>query len=54
MIREGIERGYCAPFLETDPMLDPVRAEPRLADEYSEALAAAKACHEAFRAATGI
>ena len=54
MIREGTSRGYCAPFLEADPLLDPLRAEPRLAQAYGETLAAAKDCHQAFRAHAGI
>ena len=54
MIRGGIERGCCAyPFMDTDPLLAGLRADPELADAWAEARAAGKACHERFLAETG-
>jgi tetratricopeptide (TPR) repeat protein len=53
LIRKGIDSGYCAyPSLETDPLLAGLRSDPELADAWTEAVAAGKACHEEFLAAT--
>ena len=52
LIRKGIDSGYCAyPSLETDPLLAGLRSDPELADAWTEAVAAGKACHEEFLAA---
>ena len=49
LIRAGIDRGYCSyPFMETDPLLSGLRADPELADAWAEAVAAGKTCHERF------
>jgi len=54
LIREGIERGYCSyPFMDSDPLLAGLRADPELMESYAEARAAGKACHEQFLAETG-
>jgi serine/threonine-protein kinase len=54
LIQEGIERGYCSyPFMDTDPLLAGLRADPELVESYAEARAAGKACHERFLAETG-
>ena len=54
LVREGIERGYCSfPFMETDPLLAGLRADPALTPGWNEAIAAGKECHERFLAESG-
>ncbi len=54
LIRAGIERGYCSfPFMDTDPLLVGLRADPELIDAWAAARAAGKECHERFLAETG-
>jgi TolB-like protein/predicted Ser/Thr protein kinase len=45
-LRQGIDKGYCSyPAMESDPLLAPLAERP----DWEEALAAGRACHEAFR-----
>ena len=54
LLHEGVERGYCSyPFMDSDPLLDGLRADPASAAEYADILAAGKACHEEFLAYIG-
>jgi tetratricopeptide (TPR) repeat protein len=54
VLRRAIDGGFCSyPFMETDPLLAGLRADPELSDAWAEARAAGKACHERFLAETG-
>ena len=54
LFRGAIEGGYCSfPAIDIDPMLEGLRADPAVADTWSEVRAAGKACHERFVAETG-
>lgn len=51
MLRQAIEGGFfCYPYIRTDPLLDPLRAEPG----FGELMEAARRRHERFRASFGL
>jgi TolB-like protein len=55
LLRRAIDGGYCSyPHIDTDPLFAGLRADPEFADEWAEARAAGKECHESFLAETGV